>query len=263
MLRAVVVGIDRYKSQSIPPLQCAAADARAFAGLLERRIKQDERDVHLLINEKATRENIDNLIGDYLPRHVERDDIVLLYFACHGSPERRGARDLTSLYLIPHDTNYGNIFSSAIDMDDRLNKWLKRLEDASLLVVFLDVCFSGAAGGRSFTGPILREHPTVPGYLNEPEPISIKDLRLGRGTVIITASGDKQIAKEDPETLGHGLFTYYLLKALQRPGEGTREIDLLDVYQEVDEGVRRATDDAQHPVLHMRSGVRPKLPNLG
>jgi uncharacterized caspase-like protein len=262
MLHAILVGIDRYRDGFIPTLSCARADAEAFADLLERRIARSERRVRLLLDEEASKRNIMAAIGDELHREVEGDDIVLLYFAGHGSPERRAAKDKQSRYLIPHDAEYGRIFTTGIDMERDVAGWLARLQDARLVVLFLDACFSGAAGrGRSFMGPVLSANPSLPTYLDDPEPISIKHLNLGRGRVLLCAADDHQLAREDP-AVGHGIFTHHLLQALQRPRGEANTVSVTDLYDEVEQGVRHATTGAQEPVVSIFDGKRASLPCL-
>ncbi len=258
MLHAVLIGIDRYKDEAIPRLSFAGADAQALASALSN-IKEGERSVRLLLNEEATRENIMIAIGEDLHRAVEPGDTVLIYFAGHGSPERRGSRDRRSRYLIPHNTEYQRIYATGIDMESGVHNWFNRLADAKLVVLALDSCFSGAAG-RSFTGPLLAKSPTLPGYRDDAQPISIQRLDLGRGRVLLCAADDDQAARED-SALGHGVFTYYFLDALRRPGE-RHTIDLGDIYKEVASAVALATDGEQEPVISQIRAFRPRLPRL-
>lgn len=263
MFRAVIVGIDTYKDRSIPPLSFARSDAQALSSLLESRIRSDERSVTLLADEQATRRNLMVAIGEELPTAVEENDTVLLYFACHGSPERRTSRDRRSLYLIPHDAEMQRIYATAIDMERDVPRWLERLAEAGakLVILLLDTCFSGGAGGRTFMGPVLRSSPAVPGYLDDPAPISFKELDLGRGQAIFAASDADQVAMESRD-LGHGIFTYHLLQALTKPRDGARTVHLGVVYAEVCDAVRCATDERQEPVLNTRL-KNARLPSLG
>lgn len=263
MLHAVVVGVDQYRDPIIAGLSCAAADARALAALLEDRIEPSERKVRLLLDEEATRQNIMAAIGDDMPREVEKDDIVLIYFAGHGSPERRSPKDRRSRYLIPHDTEHGRIHTTGIDMERDVAGWLERLSDATLVVIFLDACFSGAAGGRSFMGPLLAATPSLRGYRgDDPAPISIRKLNLGRGRVIFAASDDNQLAHEDP-ALRHGIFTHHLLQALKRPRGEANTVSVAELYDEVEQAVRQATTGSQEPVVSIFGGKHARLPCLG
>lgn len=261
MLHAVIVGIDRYRDPFIPGLSCATRDARALATLIEDRIAVRERRVRLLLDEEATRRNIMVAIDEELHREVEDEDIVLLYFAGHGSPERRGAKDRQSRYLIPHDAEYGRIHATGIDMEGDVAGWLRRLSDARLVVLFLDACFSGAAGGRSFLGPVLKGTPHLSLYLDDPSPISIKKLDLGRGRVVLCAADEDQLAREDP-AVGHGVFTHHLLQSLTRHRGEASTVSVADLYNEVERGVRLATTDAQEPVISIFAGKHASLPCL-
>jgi uncharacterized caspase-like protein len=260
MLHAIVIGIDQYQDDVIPRLSFARADAEAIAAALGR-VQEDERSIRLLVDEQATRRSIMTAIGEEVHRLVEPDDIVLIYFAGHGSPERRGARDRRSRYLIPHDTDYRRIFATGIDMERDVHTWLERLPDAKLVVIVLDACFSGAAGGRSFTGPLLAESRTLRGYLDDSRPVSIRRLDLGRGRVILCAADDEQLAREDA-ALGHGVFTHHLLQSLARPRAGAT-VDVGDLYQEVSAAVVGATGGAQEPIISLVRAFRPRLPCLG
>jgi hypothetical protein len=96
------------------------------AATLNDRIRSDECSVRLLVNEQATRQNVVQAIGEDLPRMVGEDDAVLIYFACHGSPESDPSTDDVSLYLVLHDTEYKRIFSSGIDMERELTRTIIR-----------------------------------------------------------------------------------------------------------------------------------------
>jgi uncharacterized caspase-like protein len=263
-LRAVVVGVDRYRDPAIAPLSCAAADAKALAGLIEGRIDPAERKVRLLVNEHATRQNVMGAIGDDLADEVEKDDVVLVYFAGHGSPERRSVREARSHYLVPHDAEHARVYSTCIDLDRDVGVWLERLANAKLVVLFFDTCFSGAAGGRTFMGPLLASTPKMPPDISmDDRPLSIKELDLGRGRVVFCAADSDQLASEDL-ALGHGVFTYHLLRVLARGDESSgKTIDLTDLYAQVEVAVRQATEGAQEPVVSMLGNVRAKLPRFG
>ena len=256
MLHAVIIGIDRYADPRIRNLSCAGCDAQIVASLLGDRIAPDERRVTLLLDEQATRDSIMKAIGEDLARASGPADTAIIYFAGHGSPERAAPRDEDLPYLIAHDTDYERIYSTGIDMAHDVTRWLQRLR-ADLAVVFLDACFSGAAGGRTFGGPV---HLANRGRFRD-ELISVKDLDLGAGRVIIAAADDDEVAIES-ESLRHGVFTYHLLEALRQSPAGRPTIGVATLYESVADAVHQATGTRQHPVLNGRS-VRGALPLLG
>ena len=256
MLHAVVIGIDQYADPRIRNLECAVRDARAFASLLGERIAPGDRDVTTLFDEQATRVNIMSAIGEDLVMAGQPGDTVIVYFAGHGSPERIAPRDEDVPYLIAHDTEYRRIFSTGIDMANDVTRWFQRL-DVDLAVLFLDACFSGAAGGRTFGGPV---HTANCQRFRE-DPISLNDLDLGSGRVIIAAANDDEVAVENKK-LGHGVFTYHLMETLRAPVKDRKTIGIATLYDTVAHAVSMATDGRQHPILNGRS-VRGALPLFG
>ena len=97
-----------------------------------------------------------------------------------------------------------DLFATALPMDD-LAGIFARIE-AERVVAFLDTCYSGAAGGRTFATKRTRA--------GQPDEAFLERVTRARGRAIITASRPAEVSLELPE-LGHGLFTYYLLQGLQ------------------------------------------------
>jgi uncharacterized caspase-like protein len=260
MLHAVVIGIDRYRDEAIPNLSCAASDAITFGRLLERRLAPDERSVRVLVDEEATQRNIRVAIGNDLAGAISPDDVVLIYFAGHGCPERVGAGDKPSHYLMAHDTDYRAIYGTALGMDTDVPEWFGRLLEAKLVTIILDCCFSGAAGGRTIMGPLLK----VAGMkmMDLTGPISLKGLELGRGRVILCAADDNQVACENI-ALRHGVFTHHLLAALTKARGEESVVLLTDLYKEVERAVREETGGRQEPIMTALPAKRAALPCLG
>jgi uncharacterized caspase-like protein len=256
MLHAVLVGVNEYADQDIPNLKCARADAERFASLLERRIQPGERSVRRLTDKEATLENVKIAIGEDLARAVKPDDMVLLYFACHGSREMIDAPDKLALYLALHNTQYDRIYATSVDMVRDIQTWIHRLSRAKLTVLILDACFSGEAGGRTF------KSPRAPKIYRGADPVSLKTIDFGTGTMILSAAQGQQVARED-EKRGHGVFTYHLLNVLRRaPTEERASISAAMLYDELTRAVRRDTYGRQVPTLKCEL-VAAELPLLG
>ena len=262
MLHLVAIGIDNYADAAIPPLSCACRDAVAVATTFERNLQPDECSVQLLLNDLATARNV-RLAIDRVQAELGSDDVVLVYFAGHGSPERAGTRGRTSRYLLVHDTEERYIHATALGMESDVPDWLGRLDDAKLVVFVLDCCFSGAAGGRTFMGPLLRAAGGVPTLADE-RLISLKGLNLGRGRIILCASDDNQLAAEDP-ALGHGIFTRSFLDALGRERGGKPTVAVTTLYDEIAKEVREKTQGDQEPIatfIPIKGAALPVLPNV-
>lgn len=245
MLRAVIVGINDYRDARIHNLAWATNDAEELAALIDTGLDEAQRRVTVLVDEHATRSAILTAIGDTLPREEREDDLILLYFACHGSPEHATSPHQAERYLIAHDTDFENIFATAIDMNREVRICLERLTKSKIVIVFLDTCFSGAAGGRTFRGPRLAHEFKVRAG---PARIDLSQLQLGEGRVIIAACKDTQTAKER-DSLQHGVFTYHLLNLLRTESlDGTISVSRL--YQRLVRSVGMETSGTQIPVLN-------------
>ncbi len=254
-LYCVFVGIDEYRDDKIKNLRFAARDAEEFHDLVNKSILKDELKTWLLINQHATKKAIEYTIGSELASYVNEEDIVFLYFSGHGSPETTIKIDELSRYLILYDTDYNQIFETGLNLEQRLPELIKRIS-AKLIVVFIDSCFSGGAGGqpfkgRTFEGPNLKKSGLSPrgGF-------SLKNLDLGKGRVIISACDDNEVALEG-SGLKHGVFTYHLLQILSKPDGDEPTITIALLYELLQKGVRTSTKNRQSPVFNGRiSGAR-------
>ena len=232
---AVIVGIGRYESPDISRLRYSVPDAEAIYAALTGPGGFKSEHVLLMTDRterKPTLRNLKWALGTFLARSAQKDDTVLIFFAGHGAPEvdQRGIeRDGLAKYLIPSDADADDLYSTALPMDE-LQTIFGRIE-AERVVVFLDACYSGAAGGRTFASKKTRA-------------VNIDDLFLERltrakGRAIITASRPSEVSLEVAE-LGHGLFTYYLLRGLQGAADLNRDgiVSLQELYEYVEQQVK-------------------------
>jgi uncharacterized caspase-like protein len=244
-LYGVFIGIDKYLDPKIHSLKYAKFDAQQFYGLFEQKLSSTDRTLWLLIDQQATKLQIEKTIGESVSRLAREDDIVLLHFSGHGSPEAHGSIDTVSRYLIAYDTEYGSIFATGIDMGQELKILFQRIR-SKLVFFFIDSCFSGLAGGRTFEGPGIRR---ALGYRGT---ISLQKLNLGEGRLVMAACDDNQVAREDAK-LGHGIFTYYLLQSLTNPEYISETISIGQVYDQVYLNVKHHTGGRQTPILNGRN----------
>jgi uncharacterized caspase-like protein len=152
-------------------------------------------------------------------------------------------RDGLAKYLIPSDADPEDLFSTALPMDD-LQTIFARIE-AERVVVFLDACYSGAAGGRTFAARRTRA-----GAVDD---LFLERLTRSKGRAIVTAARPAEVSVELPE-LGHGIFTYYLTEGLRGAGDLNRDgiVTLQELYEYVEQQVvrkARAVGGNQHPVM--------------
>jgi uncharacterized caspase-like protein len=242
-LHAAFIGINSYKDKRINSLRFARSDAEDFYTTVEKGLSKNETSLSILTDKQATKQNILELIGEQLPRRVVADDIVLLFFAGHGTPEIDTSINNLSRYLVPYDTKYDSIFATAIDMEHDLTRLITRIQ-ANLIVVILDTCFSGQAGGRTFEGPTLAKYK-----VDWRSSFKLSNLQIGEGRIILSASDSNELARED-SILEHGVFTFFMLQTLTNYASDW--ISLNTLYDEVSQRVRNYTKGRQNPVMNGR-----------
>lgn len=205
---AVVVGVSHYKDSTIPNLKFADKDAESFYEFLRSPSAGSvpAEDMVLLTNAKATRSNIIKGLVDKLTR-ATKEDLVIFYFSGHGkSGEFENAG-----YLLNYDTENDNEPATAISMDEIRSKVDRSA--AKMKISYIDACHAGlfrsngAKGNANDNAEIIKAY--TEGLANSSD-----------GNAAFLASSARQQSLED-EKLGHGIFTYYLVKGLQ--GEADKE----------------------------------------
>ena len=232
---AVIIGINEYVDPKIPNLRFARADAEAVYRVLTDptigRFKPDN--VTLLLDAQATERNIRSALGTQLPRRAGGDSTVFIYFAGHGAPvidPRSRSVDGLEKYLIPHDAVADDLRASGIAMDtvQQYFSWLT----ASQVICFLDSCYSGSAGGRSFDHPAYQTRAMLSDEFLES--------LASEGRFVVTACGANEVSLESPEA-GHGIFTRHLVEGLRgaADADGNGKVTIDELYEYIYEHVER------------------------
>lgn len=241
---AVIVGISQYRDARIRKLDYTRADAQAFYNLLldRERAGLPSENVKLLLDDQATRFSIEDAISDWLFKRAKPESTVIVFFAGHGGTEsdKTGTeKDGIAKYLLPWDTNPENLFASAVS-SNHFNQLLRTIK-AERLVMFMDSCYSGGLPERG-----ARDI----GIVDDP----YKRLAEGKGRLVIAAAQPNQRSWEEP-SLGHGIFTYHLIEALQGKADLDHDgyVSILEVYnylqRMVPDSVRRLCNSLQEPLL--------------
>jgi uncharacterized caspase-like protein len=243
---ALVVGVSEYQDSRIPSLRYAANDAKAFYDWLVSPTggRYAPARVKLLTNKLATEKSIKDALFVWLGQAIE-EDVVTLYFACHGSPQSPDAPE--NLFLLPHDVQYDSIATTAFPMWD-IETALKRFIKAQRVIVITDACHAGGVG-QAFD--VARRGGR--GMKSVPISSSLQNLsHIGDGICIITASDDDQFSQESKKWGGgHGVFTYFLLKGLTGNADYNKDsaVSLGEIIPFLSEQVRRETRNAQTPTV--------------
>jgi len=195
---AVVVGIEKYSN--IPDASYAERDADAMRKHLVA-LGYPERNIIFLTGEQATRSAIQKYVEAWLPKNAKPDSQVFFYFSGHGAPDPASKQ----AYLVPWDGDPKFLENTGYPIG-KLYKSLSSLK-ARKVIVALDSCFSGAGGPlRDRAGHAPARH----------EDRHLDSGGLGQSRVLSASAGDQITGADNAQ--GHGLFTYYLLRTLNRTG---------------------------------------------
>jgi hypothetical protein len=213
---ALVIGITKYREESIPAVKYASRDAEVIARYLENVGGIPRSNIKVLTDASVTKSDLEAYIEDWLARRVNKDSTVFVYYAGHGAPDIESKE----AYIVPYEghPDFPSKLYSLKKMYESLNKL-----PAREVIVMLDSCFSGT-GGRSVTKSGAR--PLV---------ISIENPVLASGKInVIAASTGSQISS-DYDSVKHGLFTYFLLRGMRGEADKNENglIELGELYDYV------------------------------
>ena len=140
---AVIVGISRYRDSDLD-LKYACRDAEEVHALVctpEGGNFPADR-TRLLVDDGATTRALTRALRGFLMAAMPQD-LVLLYFACHGGPDPR--RPAGPLYLYTHDTDPAYVAGTGLPMDD-IDRSLRQVVRAERAVIVVGTCHSGGVG---------------------------------------------------------------------------------------------------------------------
>jgi uncharacterized caspase-like protein len=211
-------GINQYASNDLA-LNFAASDAEAIADRFSRSevFEPSRRKRDVFLDRDAGRSTIvDELQGmDTLNSH----DMAVIFLAGHGVASPR----MTDWYFLPHEARSLSDMSHVADVGISEDFLIATLTDISAdrVLLLIDSCQSGVVA-EEFSRYVQRR--------------SLKTVADKTGIQILTATRPDQLAPE-VGALGHGLFTFVVLGALER-GESGRyraDIDPIDGVVSVEE----------------------------
>lgn len=228
---ALLVGINAY-SNGINPLNGCVNDVLLQKHLLIHRFGFNPKDIKILTDEQATRQNILTTFEEHLINQAKPGDAVVFHFSGHGSqvidPDKDTPDGLNST-IVPVDSRYNAPGGVVPDiMGHTLFLLMYALKTDNVTVV-LDSCHSGGAKRGNFVvrsrdgGKKFQALPQELAYqkqwlkrlnLSEQEFVRLRRLGIAKGVVIAAAKRD-QYAVDVPFNDFHaGAFTYLLTQYL-------------------------------------------------
>lgn len=221
----LIIGIESYAN--LPSVDYAKRDAHTVKEYFKRVLGVPEENIISLLDSKATKSQIEGYLKSYIPKNVDNDTNLYVYFAGHGIPDIEKG----DAYLVPYDGDTRFITQTGY----KLRSFYEDLNNLNIKksYVFLDACFSGT-GARSNKILLAGARPAL---------IHVEDIALLSDKVIsLTASTGGQISNSYPEK-EHGLFTYFLLSGLKGSADTNKDgwVSIAELYNYVKDNVSRVS----------------------
>ncbi|MGH7147139.1 MAG: caspase family protein [Nitrospiraceae bacterium] len=195
----ISIGIGSYRDQQVPSRKFASLDAEVVSSYFQSLGGLPASNVRLLQDWKAIRSDIDEALQDWLPPHMNNDAVVIVYFAGLASVSSTG-----ETFLVPYDGT-ATTTSRAYPLKD-LEAALSRLKAKQTVFLFDGIVSRMGLDSRTKTA-LPQWNPT------------------GSSTFhVIGTSGIGRGLEDDQHR--HGLFTYYLLRALRGEADTNRDGDV-------------------------------------
>lgn len=229
---AVVIGISNFRDSSIN-LKYGAKDAKDFANFLVTEQNFKPENVKLLIDQDANRMNIADALGEgFLVKNARPDDLVVIFVSSHGGADitKSSGRN----FLCSYESNAQNLLMTGITME-WFSQYLTDRVPAQRVVVFLDVCHSGAVTGEK--------------GLSREKNFDVLSAVPGRGQIFIASSLASQLSWES-KRYENGVFTHCLMDSLRSNGSQTKLSDAFDrLRKQVEDEVLAERQEMQTPVM--------------
>lgn len=182
------IGLSSYREQHIAARKYAALDAEMVATYFQSLGGLPKTNVRLLQDWSALRPDIEEALLDWLPSRITKDSVVTVYFAGQAVVSANG-----ETFLIPYD--------GAVEGTTRLYP-LKDLEAALARLKAKQVLFV-------FDGTVLKNGAAARAKISSPKWAGTSESVLH---LLATTGFGKSL---ESDAMRHGLFTYYLLRALR------------------------------------------------
>jgi hypothetical protein len=197
---AIVIGVQSYKY--LPPASFASADARQFAEYARHVLGVPPNKIRVLTDVAADTTEMTRVFRQWLRRQVNRGATdVYVFYSGHGLPSDDGK----TLFLLPYNADRDLIDKTGISQQEVV-AMISAAQPRSA-TLFIDSCYSGQSRSGESLLPDARPLSLRSSITSYPPEFSV-----------LSASSSQQISWSSAE-LGHGLFSYYLMKGLEGPAD--------------------------------------------
>jgi hypothetical protein len=225
---ALLVGIDRYQSDSLPRLGGPLNDLEDVRQVLVTRYGFPNSRVAILRDSQATHATI---IAEFyrLISEARASTSVVFYFAGHGSRTANGEKpDGYDETIVPYDSRIGDVYDiSDKEIAGLLSLLLRKTQN---VILIFDSCYSGSLNRSRDVGlrvrgvdPDTRPRPRDPDYAlpsgDSRAHLSPKGADKSVNYVVLSAClADQEAHEVTINGTARGAFTYFLTESLRQPG---------------------------------------------
>ncbi|MEH2315899.1 caspase family protein [Nostoc sp.] len=209
----LLVGINEYQDASLPSLRYPAVDCQGLGEALSKATQGFPNKEVIVHHDFAAQPPTLGIVRGNLERIVSQaqsQDSILLYFSGHGMLEPNNQQAVLCLA----DTRQDDLLATGLGMQELLQ--MLGTSCANQQLVCLDTCHSGDMRLLGTNSGSARDGNTSEALLN-PTPHLMEVLRQrasqSKGFCALLSCDQGQKSWEFPE-LGHGVFTYYLMRGL-------------------------------------------------
>ncbi|WP_272149732.1 sacsin N-terminal ATP-binding-like domain-containing protein [Tenacibaculum aiptasiae] len=194
---AIIIGIENYaikEEHQISPVKFAENDALKFKKMLIERMNVDERDIHMLLNEKALKNTLEYDLSR-LFHYLTEEDRLIFYFVGHGFHN-----GITN-YLSTYDMHKHHISETAISLNKLLLDPLRNSK-CKTAHIFIDAC------AKSFKNENERNEIS---NINDEELIVLTNKFPYYATFLSCQTGQSSYSCD---ILKNGIWTHHLVEAI-------------------------------------------------
>jgi len=205
----IIIGIEKYQALDNKDAPFANNDANAFRSYATRALGIPNKNLKVLIDDKATRAGLLKSLKIWLPQITrgESKDIYI-FFAGHGLSSDDGK----DLHILPQDGDPILLEDTAISRVEMFN--LINKVNPNSVTMFFDTCYSGPSRSGEMLIAGLRPVRIIANEQEKPDNFTI-----------FSASNYDQTSGSIDEAK-HGIFSYYLMKGLEGKADTNKDKNL-------------------------------------
>ena len=216
----LLVGVNKYQDKRLPSLRYSAVDCQGLAAALtdasQGLTQTKQRVYHDLTSEIPTLSTLRVSLRE-ITDTAQPQDTILFYFSGHGMLDPNSQQ----AFLCLADTQTDDLLNTGLALQEVLH--LLGNSQAQTQLVWLDACHSGNLTFRNSRSNITTA--SLPNPTSQMVELLRQRAKQSKGFYALLSCDTNQQSWEFTE-LGHGVFTYYLMRGLR--GEAADPQGLID-----------------------------------